>query len=122
MVLIPYSVSGSAPPRRLTGSPSVQIVSGNVFVSSSGRAAILAACYSPAPCYPGATLSVNGADIGTSRAEHLGADELGDVYVQLNQAGRLMLEHASGNQLGAELKLTNGGDTASGQVDLVGYS
>ena len=122
MLLIPYSVSGSTPTRRLSGSPTVTIVSADVFVTSSGRAAVLAACYASSPCYPRATLSVNGTVIGTSQPEHLGTHELGDVYVQLSPAGKLMLEHASGNQLGAQLKLTNGSDTATGQVDLIGYS
>ena len=32
-----------------------------------------------------------------------------------------MLAHASGNQLGAVIRLTNGGARASGHIDLVGY-
>jgi hypothetical protein len=121
MFLIPYSVSGPGPGRSLSGSPTVQIVSPNVFVDSAGHAAILAACYGGAPCHPQATLTVNGAPVGTSTAQHLGTDELGDVYVPLTAAGKLMLEHASGNQLGAQLKLVNGADTASGQVALIRY-
>ena len=122
MTLIRYSITGSGPPRSLSESPTIRTLSTNVFVSTSGRAGILAACYGSSPCHPQATLTANGTIIGTSQAEHLGTEELGDVYVQLNPAGKLMLEHAAGNQLGAELKLTSGADTATGQVDLIGYS
>jgi outer membrane protein assembly factor BamB len=122
MVLTSYTVTGSTPARDLSGSPTIDVISGNVFVSTAGRAAILAACYGSGPCYPRATLSVNGTVIGTSQPQHLGTDELGDIYVQLTQTGTQMLAHASGNQLGAQLKLTSGADTATGQVDLIGHS
>lgn len=121
MLLAPYSVSGPGPPRSLSGSPSVRILSPNVFVDSSGQAVVLGACYGSAPCHVRATLTVAGTPVGTSSVEHLGTDELGNVYLQLNGAGRLMLQQASGNQLGAQLKLENGADTARGQVALIRY-
>lgn len=121
MTLIPYSVSGSGPPRGLVSSPTVQIVNTNVFVTTPGEATVLAACYGPSPCHPRATLTANGTQIGSAQAQHLGTDELGDVYVALNAAGQAMLDRASGNQLGAQLKLTSGSDTATGQVVLVRY-
>ena len=52
----------------------------------------------------------------------LGLMGLQDVYFQLNAAGKLMLSKAPGNQLGAQLTLTNGSDTATGQIDLIRYS
>jgi hypothetical protein len=122
MALIAYSVSGPSPPRHLSGSPTAQIVSANAFANSSGQVGIVAACYGSSPCHLRATLTADGTVIGTSQSEHLGTDELGEVYLQLTPAGKLMLEHAAGNQLAAELELSNGGDTATGQIDLIGYS
>jgi outer membrane protein assembly factor BamB len=121
MTLTPYSVSGSTPTRNVTQGRTVRIVDANVFVSASGRGGILAACYASAPCHPRASISVNGTTIASSRPEHVGTNELGDVYFQLNPAGKRMLARASGNQLGAQIKLTSGGEQATGQVDLIGY-
>jgi hypothetical protein len=121
MFLIGYSVSGSGPPRSVSGSPTVRIISPNVFVTSSGQAAVLAACYGPSPCHPRATLTANGTPIGTSNVQHLGTDELGDVYVRLNAIGKLMLSQAPGNQLGGRLDLANGADTSTGRVALIRY-
>ena len=54
--------------------------------------------------------------IATTGAEHLGAGELGDVYFTLTKAGQTMLSHAHGNQLAADVTLTDGANTASGQI------
>ncbi|MFL5823068.1 MAG: arylsulfotransferase family protein [Solirubrobacteraceae bacterium] len=123
MTLIPYTISGPAPPQSVSQSPTIQIARTNSFVSSSGLGSILSACYAPTACHPNATVSMGGTVIGTTRrTQHLGTQELGDVFFQLNQTGQSMLAHAPGNQLGAQIKLTNGGATATGQIDLIRYS
>jgi hypothetical protein len=123
MFLIPYTVSGSSPQRSLSQSPTIHVISPNAFVSSSsGQGAVLAGCYGGAPCHPQATLSVNGTPIASTQTEHLGTDELGNIYFQLNDTGKLLLSQAPGNQLGAQLKLTSGGDTATGHIDVISYS
>ena len=122
MTLIPYTTSGSAPSQSVSQSPTIQIARTNSFVSSGGLGSILSACYAASACHPSVTVSVGGKVIGsTQREQHLGAQELGDVFYQLNQTGQSMLAHAPGNQLGAEIRLTNGAATATGQVDLIGY-
>ena len=45
----------------------------------------------------------------------------GEVYFQLTPAGETMLQHANGNQLAAQVKLTSGHDTATAQVALIAY-
>ena len=123
MTLIPYSVSGGGPPRGSSQSPTVQLVQTTGFVSSStATGEILAACYASTPCRVTTTVSANGAQIASTAPERLGVNELGELYFQLNAAGRLMLQQASGNQLPAQITLSGGADTATGQIALVGYS
>ena len=119
LTAIPYSTSGSGPKANVTQSPSVRVANTTMFASSSGAGAVLAACYADVPCGLTATLSVGNTVIATSSNQHLGVDELGDIYFQLNSAGQSMLAGASGNQLAAHIKLSNGGTSASGQIVLV---
>ena len=100
------------PPQRI-------IVGPRIFAST--RAIVAAACYGPTPCHPQATITSGGTVIATTKPEHVGAEELANIYFKLSSAGKAMLRHASGNQLGAAVKLTNGSDTATGQIALVGY-
>jgi hypothetical protein len=119
----PYSTGGASPSRHVSQSSTVQVANATGFVSSSGgNGSILAACYALEPCELRATLSVGGTEIASTPSEHLGVDELGEQYFQLNAAGQAMLAKASGNQLAAQINLTDGSATATGQVVLVGYS
>ena len=89
--------------------------------SSSGTGQLLAACYATVPCHVTATVSAGGKRVAHTAAEHLGVNELGVLYFKLSAAGRSMLRHASGNELPAQITLSNGGDTATGQLALVDY-
>ena len=120
MTLYPYSVSGPGPARASTASPTVRVADTNAYVSSSGKGQLLATCYGSAPCHVGATITSGGAVIAT-QTEHIGAEEEGQVYFQLTQTGETMLQHATGNQLPAQVKLTNGHDTATGSIALIAY-
>lgn len=115
----PYSTSGSGPKANVSQSSSVRVANTTSFVSSSGAGAILAGCYAEVPCGLRATLSVGNTVIATSSSQHLGVSELGDIYYQLNSAGQSMLSSASGNQLAAKLKLSDGSASATGQIILV---
>ncbi len=122
MELIRYSVSGSGPKRDAANSPAIQIAQTTAFVSSSGTGQLLAACYGPAPCHPQATITSGGTVIATTKSEHVGAEELAYVYFKLTSAGQAMLQKAHGNQLAAEVKLTDANKkTATGQIALVRY-
>jgi hypothetical protein len=122
VTLIPFSVSGTAPPQNAHQSPTLQLANTMVFVSSTGRAAILSGCYDRSACHIRATISSGGVVIGTtSKSQHLGANEVGDAYLELNSTGRTMLGRATGNQLAAQVKLTAGSATATGNVDLISY-
>jgi Arylsulfotransferase (ASST) len=123
MTLIPYSIAGSGPTRSTSGSPTIQLAATTGFVSaSSGIGQLVAACDATSrACSPKAKVTAGGKVIATTGAEHLGAGELGDVYFTLTRAGQAMLSRAHGNQLAAQVTLTDGSNTASGQIALVHY-
>ena len=59
--------------------------------------------------------------IASTGSELLGARSVGYLIFSLTSAGRSMLEHAHGNQLGAAVTVSDGGATARGQVALVRF-
>lgn len=120
MKLYSYSITGPGPKRSTHQSATVQVGDENAYVSSSGRAQLLTTCYGPAPCRVHGTLTAGGSTIGAA-TEQIGAEEVGDIYFQLTSAGRTMLRQATGNQLAAQVKLTNGHDTATGHIALISY-
>jgi hypothetical protein len=121
--LVRFTVRGKGPSRRLSQSPTVQIIGTTQFVSRSGVAAVLAACYAGGhPCHLSGGISASGRSIGRLDSGHVGIHELGFVYINLNKHGRSMLAHSSDNQLPAKVKLTDGRQTAKGHVALTTYS
>jgi hypothetical protein len=116
---IPYSTSGSGPSRHVSQSAAVQVANTTGFATSAGNGAILAGCYAAVPCELRATLSVGGTQIASTSAQHLGVAELGPIYFQLNSAGKALLARASGNQLAARVRLSNGSSSAAGQISLI---
>jgi hypothetical protein len=121
LTLLSFSTSGPGPTRSVTQSPKLQIVGTTDFASGSGQGAILAACDAPAPCPIRTSVAVAGAPVSTTKLQTLGAGELGYLTFQLNSGGRAMLRHASGNQLGVQIRLSSGQQAATGQVALVRY-
>jgi hypothetical protein len=121
ITLVPFSTSGSAPARTASQSPSLQILGLTDFVSSGGVGGILAQCLASTPCHTKTTLSVGNTVIASTGSELLGARSVGYLIFSLTSAGRSMLEHAHGNQLGASVKISDGPSTATGQVALVRF-
>ncbi|HLY49325.1 MAG TPA: arylsulfotransferase family protein [Solirubrobacteraceae bacterium] len=121
--LVAFSTRGSGPRRSASGSPALSLVGSTDFVNSHGVGGILAACHSPVvPCAVNLTVSAGSTVIGRTGREFIGAGDLGYVIFSLTSTGRSMLSHASGNQLGVQVKLTSGSQSASGQLALVGFS
>jgi hypothetical protein len=121
--LVPFSTAGSGPRRSLSPTSLVSLVGTTDFVNSRGVGGILAACHAAVvPCAVKATISVGGTVVARTGREWLGAGDLGYVIFSLTSAGRSMLAHAGGNQLGAQVSLASGSQTATGQVALVGFS
>jgi hypothetical protein len=82
---------------------------------------ILAGCYGDDPCHTSTKVSVGNTVIATTGTELLGARSVGYLIFSLTAAGRSMLAHARGSQLGAQVTISDGGATASGQVALVRF-
>jgi hypothetical protein len=82
---------------------------------------ILAECLASSPCHTKTTLSVGRTAIAATGSELLGPHGIGYLIFTLNSAGRTLLAHARGNQLGAAVTISDGGATARGQVALVRF-
>ena len=122
LTLIPYSIAGTGPGHSASQSPSIQLLQRPGFVATNnGQGQILGACYASTPCQVTATVSSQGTQIAQTTAEHLGVNELGVLYFKVSAAGRSMLAHASGNQLPVQITLSDGTDTVTGNLALVGY-
>lgn len=121
ITLVPFSTSGSAPGRGASQSRSLRLLGLTAFVSAGGTGGILAECLASAPCHTRTTVSVGKTVIASTGSELLGARDVGYLFFSLTSAGRSMLAHAHGNQLGAAVTITDGGATAHGQVSLVGF-
>jgi hypothetical protein len=121
ITLVPFSTSGSAPARTASQSPSLQLLGLTDFVSPNGVGGILAQCLASTPCHTKTTVSVGKTVIASTGSELLGARSVGYLIFSLTSAGRSMLEHAHGNQLGASVTISDGPSTASGQIALVRF-
>jgi hypothetical protein len=121
ITLVPFSTSGAAPARSASQSPGLQILGLTDFVSTNGVGGILAACLDSNPCHAKTTISVGKTVIASTGSELLGGRSAGYLIFSLTSAGRSMLEHAHGNQLGASVTISDGHDTAHGQVALVRF-
>jgi Arylsulfotransferase (ASST) len=121
ITLVPFSTSGAGPARTASQSASLRILGLTDFVSSGGVGGILAECLSSSPCHTSTSLSVGKTVIASTGTELLGARSVGYLIFSLNSAGRSLMAHARGNQLGAAVTITDGGATAHGEVALVRF-
>jgi hypothetical protein len=121
ITLVPFSTSGSSPARTASQSSSLRLLGLTDFVSANGVGGILAECLASTPCHTKTTVSVGNTVIASTGSELLGARGIGYLIFTLTSAGRSMLEHARGNQLGATVTISDGGATARGSVALVRF-
>lgn len=121
ITLAPFSTSGAAPARSASQSPSLQLLGLTDFVSPNGVGGILAQCLASTPCHTKTTVSVGKTVIASTGSELLGARSVGYLIFSLTSAGRSMLAHAHGNQLGTSVTISDGSSTARGQVALVRF-
>jgi hypothetical protein len=123
MVLVPFSTSGSGPPRAVSQGPALQLIGYTGFVAStSGIGGILAGCFSTNPCHIRTSITSGRTTLASTGPEFIGSGELGYLTFTLSSAGRSLLAHARGNQLAAHVVLRSGSTTASADVALVGFS
>jgi hypothetical protein len=121
ITLVPFSTSGAAPARNASQSSTLQLVGLTDFVSPGGVGGILADCLASSPCHTKTTLTVGKTVVASTGSELLGARSVGYLIFSLTSAGRSLLAHAHGNQLGAAVKISDGSATARGQIALVSF-
>ncbi|HTU84440.1 MAG TPA: arylsulfotransferase family protein [Solirubrobacteraceae bacterium] len=121
ITLVPFSTGGSSPARSASQSAGLRIVGLTDFISSGGVGGVLAECPGTTPCHVSTTVSVGSTTVAKTGTELLGGRETGYLIFSLTKAGRSMLAHARGNQLGAQVTISDGGATAHGSVALVGF-
>ncbi len=121
ITLVPFSTAGGSPAHGDSQSQTLRFVGLTDFVSSNGVGGILAECLASTPCHTKTTVSVGNTVIATTGSELLGARDIGYLIFSLTSAGRTMLAHAHGNQLGTAVTISDGGATAHGQISLVGF-
>jgi hypothetical protein len=121
ITLVRFSSIGRGPARSAAQSAGLRIVGLTDFVSSGGVGGILAECSSTAPCHVRTTISAGPTVVAKTGSELLGGREIGYLIFSLTSAGRSLLTHAPGNQLGAAVTISDGDATAHGQVDMVGF-
>ena len=90
-------------------------------MSSGGTGGILAECLASTPCHTKTTVSVGNTVIASTGSELLGARDVGYLIFSLTSAGKSMLEHDRGNQLGAAVTISDGGATAHANLSLVRF-
>jgi hypothetical protein len=120
--VVGISTTGRAPTHRLVHSSNVRLVNAFDYVSPRGVGGILATCQNTPLCQIATTLKVGNLVIARTGPEYLGANELGYLIFSLTSRGRALLQSARGNQLGAQLTLTNAGASATTRIVLVGFS
>jgi hypothetical protein len=60
--------------------------------------------------------------IARTEPENLGANQMGYLIFSLTPRGRTLLTRARGNQLGAQLTLTNAGASTTTRIVLIRFS
>jgi hypothetical protein len=121
ITLIPFSSRGRGPARSASQSSTLRFLGLTDFVSSGGVGGVLAECLATTPCHTSTTVSVGRTVIAKTGTELLGPRQVGNLIFSLTRTGRSMLAHAHGNQLGAQVAITDGSATARGNVGLVGF-
>jgi hypothetical protein len=119
--LIPFATSGAGQAHSSSDAPTLRIVGGTQFVSNGVVGGILTACFGGAPCQVRTKVTSAGATIGSTRAETLGANELGYLIFKLTARGHGMLARSRGNRLAARVAISDAGAAASAQVTLVSF-
>ena len=121
VTLIAFATAGSGPKRSVAQSAALQIIGETDFVSSQGVGGILAGCFAAAPCLVSTTITAGATTVARTGPEFLGTNELGYLIFSLTSAGKSLLAHASGNQLGAQVTVSSGAGSARAQIALVRF-
>jgi hypothetical protein len=119
MVLIPYRTSGAGPHTSTGSSGSIQILAKTAFVNSKGVGGMFVSCHAAGGCHVSTTVTSGNTTLAKTGSEYVGGGDCGLVFFTLTSAGRSLVAHDHGNQLGATMVSTNGRDRATAQVNIV---
>ena len=123
MKLVPFVTSGAGPRRSATAARTpLRVIGSRAFVFRNGSGGILAGCAGAAPCPIKTKITAHGKTIASTGSEKAGANEARYLSFKLTGAGRAMLAHAKGNQLGARVTLSAGSAVARASIALSRYS
>ncbi|HTX29969.1 MAG TPA: DUF1906 domain-containing protein [Solirubrobacteraceae bacterium] len=122
MSLIPFTTRGAALSHSATPSSLVRAVGSTDFVYARGAGGVLVGCTVVYACRVSASLTSGRTTIASTKPELISGDELGYLIFSPTSQGRRLLDHASGNQLGASLVLKSGGTVARAHITLVQFS
>jgi hypothetical protein len=120
--VIAVATSGRAPAHRAVQASTLRVVNAVDYVSLHGVGGILTTCRNAAVCHIALTMKVGRVVIAQTQPEYLGANELRYLIFALNARGRALLRNAPGNQLGAQLTLTDAGVSTRTRIVLVRFS
>jgi hypothetical protein len=119
--LVAISTSGRPPARHVAQSATVRLLNTFDYVSSRGVGGILTTCRNTAVCQISTTLKVGHTTIARTGPEYLGANELRYLTFSLSSRGKALLRSATGNQLPAQLTLTDAGASATARIVLTRF-
>lgn len=119
--MVAFATRGRDPVHHTTQSPTARIITSLDYVSSGGTGGILAGCRNIPVCDITTTLKVGNTVIAQTGGEYLGANELGYLIFKLTSRGRSLLLKAPGNQLAAQLTLTDGPARGTATVTLIRF-
>jgi hypothetical protein len=120
--MIAVSTRGRPPARYVAQAATVRVVNAFDYVSARGVGGILTSCRNTAVCHIATTLKVGSTVIAHTGPEYLGANELGYLIFSLTSRGRSLLRNATGNQLAAQLTLTDADASASARIVLIRFT
>jgi hypothetical protein len=119
--LVPFTTTGTGPQRTVVNAPTLKILASTSFAYRNQVGGLFIGCFEVAPCAISATIADGSTTIAQTGSEALGADQLGYLNFHLTAAGRQLLAHARGNQLGARVTVADATAQATGKIVLVGY-
>jgi hypothetical protein len=106
LTLSSFVTSNPSPARSAGQSSQLKLIGTTEFVSHGWVGGILAECVGTTSCAATTTLSVGRTTIARTKAQTLGAGELGYLSFSLTSAGHKLLAKAKSNQLGVTATIT----------------
>jgi hypothetical protein len=106
LTLSSFTTANPSPARTAGQSSQLKLIGTTEFVSHGWVGGVLAECIGTTPCHATTTLMAGRTTVARTKAETLGAGELGYLSFPLTTAGHKLLAHTKTNQLGVTATIT----------------